>query len=146
MPILQLFRLKGTDTVLNCNHHSNRFRETTFEFQVSASTVKDVRSSVKWPNGQYRTPCHTTPIASAFSISLNIQQNIVVVVSRSAVHTAAFQDIMFPYYRYGGETACLYCNVDAQSVYRLRLDKYVPVNTQQWKLCSLWAMLQLVAR
>jgi hypothetical protein len=35
--------------------------------------------------------------------------------------------------------------VDAQSVSMPRLDKHVPVNTQQWKLCSLWAMLQLVA-
>jgi hypothetical protein len=39
-----------------------------------------------------------------------------------------------------------YCNVDAQSVSRQRLDKHVPVNTQQWKLCLLWVMLQLVAR
>jgi hypothetical protein len=38
------------------------------------------------------------------------------------------------------------CNVDAQSVSRQRLDKHVPVNMQQWKLCSLWVMLQLVAR
>jgi hypothetical protein len=36
--------------------------------------------------------------------------------------------------------------MDAQSVSRQRLDKHDPVNTQQWKLCSLWAMLQLVAR
>jgi hypothetical protein len=36
--------------------------------------------------------------------------------------------------------------VDAQSVSRQQLDKHFPVNTQQWKLCSLWAMLQLVAR
>jgi hypothetical protein len=41
---------------------------------------------------------------------------------------------------------CCDCNVDAQSVSRQRLDKRVPVNTQQWKLCSLWAMLQLDAR
>jgi hypothetical protein len=33
----------------------------------------------------------------------------------------------------------IYCNVDAQSVSRQRLDKHVPVNTQQWKLCSLVA-------
>jgi hypothetical protein len=39
-----------------------------------------------------------------------------------------------------------YCNVDGQSVLRPRLDKHVPVNTQKWKLCSLWAVLQLVAR
>jgi hypothetical protein len=39
-----------------------------------------------------------------------------------------------------------YCNVNAQSVSRQRLSKHIPVNTQQWKLCSLWAMLQLVAR
>jgi hypothetical protein len=40
----------------------------------------------------------------------------------------------------------MYCNVDAQSISRQRLDKHVPVNTQQWKLCWLWAMLRLVAR
>jgi hypothetical protein len=39
-----------------------------------------------------------------------------------------------------------YCNVDSQRVSRQRLDKHVPVNTQQWKLRSLWAMLQLVSR
>jgi hypothetical protein len=33
-----------------------------------------------------------------------------------------------------------------QSLSRQRLDKHVPANTQQWGLCSLWAMLQLVAR
>jgi hypothetical protein len=30
--------------------------------------------------------------------------------------------------------------------YQQRVDKHVPVNTQQWKLCSLWVMLQLDAR
>jgi hypothetical protein len=34
-----------------------------------------------------------------------------------------------------------YCNMDAQSVSRQQLNKYVPVNMQQWKLYSLWAML-----
>jgi hypothetical protein len=29
---------------------------------------------------------------------------------------------------------------------RQRLSMHVPANTQQWELCSLWTMLQLVAR
>jgi hypothetical protein len=33
-----------------------------------------------------------------------------------------------------------------QPVSRQRLDKHVPANTQQWEVCSLWTMLQLVAR
>jgi hypothetical protein len=33
-----------------------------------------------------------------------------------------------------------------QIVFRQRLNKHVPENTQQWELCYLWAMLQLVAR
>jgi hypothetical protein len=35
----------------------------------------------------------------------------------------------------------IYCNVHAQSVSRQQLDKHVPVNKQQWKLCSLWVIL-----
>jgi hypothetical protein len=38
------------------------------------------------------------------------------------------------------------CNGFDRSIARQQLGKHVPVNKQQWELCSLWAMLQLVAR
>jgi hypothetical protein len=33
-----------------------------------------------------------------------------------------------------------------QPISKQRLNKHVPANTKQWELCSLWAILQLVAR
>jgi hypothetical protein len=116
--ILKLFRPKGTDTVLNCNHHSNRFLKTTFEFQVTASTVKEMRSSVKWPNGQYKNVGSwkaTSHYANSWCLQYifkHAAEHCSSGVKKNCSHWSSywdtgFQDIMFPYFRYGGENACL---------------------------------------
>jgi hypothetical protein len=55
----------------NCTHLSNSYR--IFALQATASTVKEIRSRVKWTNGKYTTR-HTTPVAGAFSGSSDIQR------------------------------------------------------------------------